>query len=84
MLQGKKLMTYFAEAVKTSNSNLNIRAAVKSRLDGFQNKDPNFQFNIYLCWLLAWSATLRYQDRKEKMFLVLQAIEICKRIVYKC
>jgi hypothetical protein len=37
-----------------------------------------------LCWLLAWAGTLKYQDRKEHIFLVLQAIEVLKKLVYKC
>lgn len=48
------------------------------------NKDQVFQFNIYLCWLLAWAGTLKHQDRKEHIFLVLQAIEVLKKLVYKC
>jgi len=36
-----------------------------------------------LCWLLAWSGSLKYQDHKENLFLVLQAIEVLKKLVYK-
>jgi hypothetical protein len=30
-------------------------------------------FNVFLCWLLVWSGTLGYHDRKEKLFLARQA-----------
>jgi len=45
--------------------------------------DKNFHLNIYLCWLLAWCGTLAYQDPDERDFLVHQAIEVLKKMVYK-
>lgn len=45
--------------------------------------DKLFQLNIYLCWLLAWCGTLAYQDPEERDFLVHQAIEVLKKMVYK-
>jgi len=45
--------------------------------------DKNFQLNIYLCWLVAWCGTLAYQDPEERDFLVHQAIEVLKKMVYK-
>jgi hypothetical protein len=36
-----------------------------------------------LCWLLAWCGTLAYQDPEERDFLVHQAIEVLKKMVYK-
>jgi hypothetical protein len=30
-------------------------------------------FNIFVSWLLIWSGTLGYQDRREKRFLARQA-----------
>lgn len=45
--------------------------------------EKNFQLNIYLCWLLAWCGTLAYQDPEERDFLVHQAIEVLKKMVYK-
>ena len=44
--------------------------------------DRNFQVNIYLCWLLAWCGTLKYQDDKEKVFLAYQAVKVLKKMVY--
>lgn len=34
--------------------------------------------------MLAWAGTLRYHESKEHVFLVLQAIEVLKKFVYKC
>lgn len=41
------------------------------------------QFNIYLCWLLAWSGSFKFQDNKEKLFLVVLAIDVLKKLVYR-
>ena len=30
-------------------------------------------FNVFLCWLLVWSGTLGYHERREKMYLARQA-----------
>lgn len=49
----------------------------------YDNAEKLFHLNIYVCWLLCWCATLAYQDPEERDFLVHQAIEVLKRMVYK-
>jgi hypothetical protein len=39
-------------------------------------------FNVFLCWLLVWSGTLGYHDRKEKLFLARQAQDVLKIMAY--
>ena len=40
-------------------------------------------FNIFVSWLLIWSGTLGYQDRREKRFLTRQALDVLKMMAYK-
>ncbi len=86
ILQGKNFIHLFHQANlahATRAVDQDRRSLVKAKFDNHY-RVQNFEFNVYLCWLLAWSAALPYQARNEKVFLVLQAIEVLKRMVYKC
>ena len=43
----------------------------------------SFKTSIFLCWLLTWSSTFKYQERKEKEFLTFQAITVLKKMYYR-
>mmetsp|Transcript_3223 Transcript_3223/g.3143 ORF Transcript_3223/g.3143 Transcript_3223/m.3143 type:complete len:211 (+) Transcript_3223:1041-1673(+) len=37
-------------------------------------------FNVHICWLLMWAATLKYQDKKEKDFRMKQVQEVLQKL----
>lgn len=51
------------------------KARVQQQFDELEN-----EVNVHICWILAWIATLNYQDDIEKQFRLKQVIEVIRRI----
>ena len=39
--------------------------------------------NIFMCWLLMWCGTFKYQEKNEREFLAFQAIQVVKKMFYR-
>lgn len=39
--------------------------------------------NVFMCWLLLWGGTFKYQDKNEREFLAHQAIQVVKKMFYR-
>lgn len=70
-----------APSVGNKKHAVSKKVLVQYRFDN--SGDKIAQLNIYLCWLLCWCGTLAYQDPEERDFLVHQAIEVLKKMVYR-
>lgn len=59
-------------AVLSRREQLQIKFDVKSQ-----------QANVFMCWLLMWCGSFRYQEKNERDFLATQAIQVVKKMFYR-
>ena len=70
---------YIFEQRKQTTNKIVMR---KQRIQAKYDK-ATFKTSIFLCWLLIWSSTFKYQEEKEKQFLTFQAITVLKKMFYR-